>query len=82
MEESLILQFFTLSLYSLFMGFCFCDGFGLSTFKKLIWFIAFFFISIFVLRTKGQFELSLILPIPLILALFLCAYEKRKKEKA
>ncbi len=42
MGKMLIIQFFTLCLFTLFMGFCFCDGFKLHILKKVIWFLIFF----------------------------------------
>jgi hypothetical protein len=75
--ERLFLQFLTLILYVIFMGFCFCDGFKLHILRKLIWFSVFLGISLYILRWKNQFDLVLILPIPTLLAIILCIYEKR-----
>jgi hypothetical protein len=36
--------------------------------------------SIHVFKGKGEFDLSLILPIPTLLAILLCAYEKIKSK--
>lgn len=74
-------EFGALSLYIIFMGFCFCDGFRLHTGRKLVWFLVFTALAIFVFKSKGEFILSLILPIPTILAIILCAYEKMKRAK-
>jgi len=83
MAQTLLMQFLTLSLFTLFMGFCFCDGFKLHILRKLTWFTAFLFISIYVFRMTKEYDLALILPIPTLLAILLCSYEKRKaKEKA
>jgi len=82
MGKTLLMQFLTLSIYTLFMGICFCDGFKLHILRKLVWFITFAIISIYVLKTKNQFDLTLILPIPTLLAILLCSYEHRKSEKA
>ena len=76
MIKILLMQFLALSLFTVFMGFCFCDGFKLHIVRKLVWFITFLFISAYVLKTKNEFDLSLILPIPILLAILLCAYEK------
>ena len=81
MPERLLLQFLALSLYTVFMGFCFCDGFGLDILRKLVWFSVFLGISIYPLRLKNQFDLADILPIPTILAILLCVYEKKKSAK-
>lgn len=81
MANILLKQFLTLSLYTLFMGFCFCDGFKLHTLRKLVWFIVFLAISIYTLRTKNEFDLAYILPIPTLLAILLCSYEKVKAKR-
>jgi len=80
MGKILFMQFLALSLYTLFVGFCFCDGFKLHILRKLVWFISFLFISMYVLKTKSEYDLSLILPIPTLLAILLCNYEKRKSK--
>jgi len=80
MANRLLMQFISLSLYASFMGFCFCDGFQLHTTRKLVWFGVFLAISIYVLRTRNEFDLVLILPIPTLLAILLCSYEKMKRK--
>jgi hypothetical protein len=83
MDKILLLQFVAVSLYTLFMGFCFCDGFKLHILRKLLWFAVFLIISIYVFRIRKEYDLALILPIPTLLAILLCSYEKRRaKEKA
>lgn len=82
MERVLIMQYLTLSIYVLFMGICFCDGFRLHVARKLIWFLTFLVVCIYVLKKTGQFDLTLILPVPTLLAILLCRYElKRSKKK-
>lgn len=81
MVQILWMQFITLVLYTFFMGFCFCDGFNLHTLRKLVWFAVFLAISIYTLITKNEFNLAFILPIPTLLAILLCAYEKKLKHK-
>ena len=81
MAKVLLMQFLALSIYALFMGFCFCDGFKLHIVRKLIWFITFLLISSYILKIKNQFDLALILPFPTLLAILLCGYEKRKSNK-
>jgi hypothetical protein len=81
MGKILLLQFLTLSLYTFFVGFCFCDGFKLHILRKLVWFIVFLIISIYTLKVKNEFSLHIILPIPTLLAFLLCSYEKRKSHK-
>lgn len=82
MVKILLMQFLTLSLCALFMGFCFCDGFKLHILRKLAWFFVFLAISTYTLKIKGEFDLALILPIPILFAILLCSYEKREKHIA
>lgn len=77
--NQLLLQLTTLSLYALFMGFCFCDGFKLHIVRKLIWFITFLAISVYILKLKDEFDLALILPVPTLLAFLLCRIESRRR---
>jgi hypothetical protein len=81
MEKVLLMQFLALSIYTLFVGFCFCDGFKLHIIRKLVWFITFAAISIYIFKAKNQFDLALILPVPTLLAILLCAYENRKSKR-
>lgn len=81
MAKVLLMQFLTLSIYTAFMGFCFCDGFKLPVAKKLIWFVVFFALASYVLKTYGQFDLTLILPIPTLLAMLICVHEIKKTKK-
>lgn len=81
MANKLIMQFLTLSLYALFVGFCFCDGFKLHILRKLIWFALFLAISIYILEIKNEFDLIFILPVPTLLAILLCSYEKNKRKE-
>lgn len=81
MLDKLLMQLFALSLYTLFTGFCFCDGFKLHILKKLIWFVVFLAVSIYTLNIKNEFDLSFILPIPILLAIVLCSYEKMQAKK-
>jgi hypothetical protein len=78
MAQTLILPFLTICIYLFFIGICFCDGFKLHIARKLIWFLIFLFISIYVLKETGGFDLALILPIPTLLAILFCRYELRK----
>jgi len=74
----LFLQFLGLSLYTVFVGFCFCDGFKLHILRKLIWFGVFLVVSLYTFSLTKQFDLTIILPVPTLLAISLCAYEKGK----
>jgi hypothetical protein len=49
--------------------------------RKLLWFGVFLGASLYVLNTRNDLDLSLILPIPTLLAIFLCGYEKRMAAK-
>ena len=80
MAKILLMQFLTLSLFALFMGFCFCDGFKLHILRKLAWFAVFLTVSIYSLKLKNEFDLAFILPIPILFAILLCAYEKWRKK--
>jgi len=82
MAQLLLMQFVALSIYTFFVGFCFCDGFRLHIGRKLIWFIFFLVINIYVLQATGQFALTLILPFPTLLAIALCKLEQRQQKKA
>lgn len=78
MEEKIILQFATLSIFLFLMGITFCDFYRLHTLRKLIWFGVFLAISSYVLRIRGEFDLALILPIPMLLAIVLAWLQKKK----
>ena len=78
--KTILLQYLTLSLYAFFAGFTFCYGFGMRTSRKLIFFVTFAAIAIFVFKTKGEFVLHLILPIPTLVAIGLCRLEKKSNE--
>jgi len=79
MEKTLLIQFLALSLYTGFLGYCFCDGFKLSHLKKLICFASLLLMAAYALYAKGQLDLALILPVPTLLALLFCVRERRKK---
>jgi hypothetical protein len=78
MVGKLILEFATLSIFSFLMGITFCDFYRLHTVRKLIWFGCFLAISAYVLRVRGGFDLALILPVPMLLAIGLAWLQKRK----
>jgi hypothetical protein len=77
LEKIILSQFLALSLYAAFVGFCFCDGFRLRTARKLIWFATFLAAVFVVMKTRGQLDLSLILPLPTLLAIALGAFQIR-----
>jgi len=81
MHNPLVMQLLTLSLYALFMGFTFCDGFKLHVARKLVWFAVFGALSIYSMRIRNEFDLTLILSVSISLAIILCAYEKIKSKK-
>jgi hypothetical protein len=78
MAERFILQFVTLTIFSFMMGITFCDFYKLYILRKLIWFGIFLAISIYVLRTRGEFDLALILPVPMLVAIGLGWWQKKK----
>jgi len=59
--ENLLLQYIALCVYVLFMGFTFCDGFKLHIARKLIWFCAFLLVALPTFKSRGEFDLGLIL---------------------
>lgn len=81
MEIGIFMQFLALSLYTLFVFFCFCDGFGLHILRKLIWACVFLGLSTYIFKIKNAFDLAFILPIPTLFAISLCAYEKKIKKR-
>ena len=81
MDNKLLMQFSSLALFVLWTGFCFCDGFGLRTSRKLLWFGTFLAIAFYVLQTTNEFDLALILPVTSLLAILLCMYQKRESKK-
>ena len=81
LQYPLFAQFVALSLYVIFMGFCFCDGFGLRTSRKLLWFVVFLAFAWYVLNVTGELDLAFILPIPSLLAILICVFQKRESRK-
>lgn len=81
MGGKILLQFIALSIYVLFLGFIFCDYFKLHNFKKILFFIVFLFFATIVIKTRNEFDLSLILPVPTALALWLGIWQKRSLKK-
>jgi len=79
-EERLILQFISLAIFSFLMGITFCDFYKLHILRKFIWFSAFLAISVYVLCTRGEFDLALILPVPMLLAIGLGRLQKKKQK--
>jgi hypothetical protein len=80
MHNVIFWQWLTLSLFVLFMGFCFCDGFSLHILKKLLWFTAIIVLAIFSLKINNEFDLTVILPIPILLAILFCYSAKRRQK--
>jgi lipid-A-disaccharide synthase-like uncharacterized protein len=79
--EMSFMRFMTLSLFLLFVGFVFCDGFKLSVIRKLIWFVAFLGVAVNVFYLMGKFDLSYVLPLPICLAFIFCYAQKKELEK-
>ncbi len=82
MIERLVLQFLTLSIFSFLMGITFCDFYKIKTPIKIIWFLVLLAISIYVMRTYGEFKLELILPVPMLLAIRLAWRQKKRIAKS
>ena len=78
MGEKLLLQFIALSIYVAFLGFIFCDFFKLPNIRKIIVFVFLVICAGMVLRSRDEFDLSLILPGPTILALVIGIWQKKK----
>lgn len=78
----LIWQFVTLAIFSFLMGITFCDFYKLHVVLKLIWFGIFLAISLYVLQTRGEFELALILPIPMLVAIGLAWWRKTDRKRS
>lgn len=81
MAEKIILQLIALGIFSFLMGFTFCDFYKLHTVRKLIWFVIFLAVSAYVLCARGEFDLALILPIPMLIAIALAWLQKRSKRQ-
>ena len=81
MAQTILKQLMALTAYTFFMGFCFCDGFGLHIIRKLIWFMIYSGVSIYTFRAQNQFDLSMILTVSSLCAIVLCTYEKRKSSR-
>ncbi len=79
MAEKLILQFLALTIFSFLMGITFCDFYKLNILRKLIWFAMFLAISIYVMRTRDEFDLALILPVPMLAAIGLAWLQRKKR---
>ena len=73
--DKFMLQFAAVCLYLLSMGIMFCDGFKMRMDRKLIWFTSFLVIAVYSLKTRGYFDLAVILPVPSLLAIVLARYE-------
>ena len=78
--DTVLKQLAALSVYIVFVGFCFCDGFRMHILRKLIWFAAVLVLSFYTLKIKDEFDLTLILPVTAVLAIILCIWEKRAKK--
>jgi len=77
----LLWQLAALSAYTLFVGFCFCDGFRLHIGRKLLWFTVYAAVCIVTFKAKASFDLAYIFACSSLLAFLLCLYEKIKSKK-
>lgn len=76
-----LLQLVTLYWYIIFVVFCFSDGFHVRTLSRIIWFAVFFAATVYVFITRNEFDLAFILPLPTLLAIALCSFEKARPRK-
>jgi len=81
MVDRMALEFLSLSIYVLFTGFTFCDGFKLYTGRKILWAVVFLLMAVSSLKLYNEFDLTFILPLPTTLALLLCLNAKIKNDK-
>jgi hypothetical protein len=79
--NELLGQLLALTLYTFFMGYCFCDGFKLNIKRKLVWFGIFAMICGIVINAKGEYDLALILPVSSIVAIIVCRIEQLERRK-
>ena len=77
----ILAEWIALSLYTLFMGFCFCDGFGLHIIRKLVWFSVFLAVCFYTFTVDQHFDLILIISISSLAAIIVCAYDKITKKR-
>ena len=77
----LLEQYFAICVYLFFMVFCFCDGFKLHIVRKLLWWVTFLIVCVYVFKVKGEFDLALILPVPSLLAILLCRQQNMVSRK-
>ena len=54
MVKTILLEYLALSLYAFFAGFTFCDGFRMRNSRKLIFFVTFAVIAIFVFKSLSR----------------------------
>jgi len=79
MAERLLLEFVTLSIFAFLMGITFCDFYKLHIVRKITWFAIFLAIASYVLRMRGEFDLALILPVPMLIAILLARWQKKTR---
>ena len=79
--KEFIFGIIALACFVLYVFFSFCDGFKIKTAKKALWAVVFLANYFIVLQKTGQIDLSLILPIPCLLALFLAWQEERGRKQ-
>lgn len=80
MGGKIFLQFIALTIYVLFLSYIFYDYFKLRTIRKNLFYIVFLLLATVVIKTRSEFDLSLILPVPTLLALWLGIWQKREKQ--
>jgi len=67
-------EWIALSMYTVFMGFCFCDGFKLSIIEKLVWFGGYLAVCFYSFFSYQHFDLVVIVSVGSVLAFLICGY--------
>ena len=79
MGLQLLKEISALSCFVWYIYFSYCDGFGLTPFRKLIWGGYFLFLSITSFYTLGHYELTSIIMLSSLLAVVLAWFQKKEK---
>ena len=72
------LEVVPLACFVVYVYYSFCDGFGLSTARKVVWAVYFLFFSLLTFKTSGKFDLRLIISLSSLLAFALAMFQKRE----
>ena len=58
-SDAIILEMLALCAFVFYIYFSFCDGFGLSPIRKLVWAVWFMTVSLWTLDNTGHFDLRI-----------------------